>query len=468
LLKNTLFMLASNALRLLTGVVLLLLLARFWGAETFGKFMYPFTLAGLTVILVDYGFNLQVVRDIGKDPGHVHYITCKALTIKLYLTIGMLLVGGIIFWIFPLLGEYRMTFCLLWIANVFNSFGVLFNLAFRGLELFNKEVVITFYSNVITFILIGILVWVGYGPVGIAVGFVLAKAFFMAISWYQYSFVVAEDKFKCSKWSVVISSLSQGFPFAIHVALGTLYFQVDTIIIEHFLGAKSVGIYQSALRVMIAGLIMTDVISNVYLPRMAKSLYETESLTTLGTCMTRYCLCIGVIGLVVMSSGGDWIVDILYGGGEYKRVATLFPLFGVVLLLRYLGASYGIILTASNRQTVRMVAVSLSFVVSIGLNFWLVPKMGLVGALFASIVTHIFLTIVYILFAWKQTGSWLIDIRSIILLGIALTALYSSNFLSPVFVLIVSVVSVALVGVTKTDWNQILKFQIRRTPVAGI
>jgi len=459
-------MLASNALRLLTGVVLLLLLARFWGAETFGKFMYPFTLAGLAVILVDYGFNLQVVRDIGKDPGHVHYITCKALTIKLYLTIGMIFLGGIIFLTFPLLGEYRLTFCLLWIANVFNSFGVLFNLTLRGLELFGKEVVITFYSNVITFILIGILVWLGYGPVGIAVGFVLAKAFFMAISWHQYSFVVAENKFNCSKWSVVISSLRQGFPFAIHVALGTLYFQVDTIIIEHFLGAKSVGIYQSALRVMIAGLIMTDVISNVYLPRMAKSIYETERLVTLGTCMTRYCLCIGVIGLMVMSSGGDWIVDVLYGGGEYRHVATLFPLFGVVLLLRYLGASYGIILTASNHQTVRMVAVSLSFIVSISLNIWLIPKMGLVGALFASIITHIFLTIVYILFTWKQTGSWLIDFRSIILLCIALTALYLFKFLSPIFTLIVTVVFVVLVGITKADWNQLLKLPIKSLPTA--
>ena len=75
-------MLASTILRFINAVLLFLIMARFWGPETFGIFMYPYVLAGIIVILIDYGFNLQLVRDVGRNRQDAHRLTCQALIVK--------------------------------------------------------------------------------------------------------------------------------------------------------------------------------------------------------------------------------------------------------------------------------------------------------------------------------------------------------------------------------------------------
>jgi O-antigen/teichoic acid export membrane protein len=47
MIKNTFFMTLSTLVRLLTGVVLFIVLARLLGPEDFGRLMYGFTLASI-------------------------------------------------------------------------------------------------------------------------------------------------------------------------------------------------------------------------------------------------------------------------------------------------------------------------------------------------------------------------------------------------------------------------------------
>ena len=462
MIKNTFLMFSSTALRLITGVLLLLLMARIWGAETFGVFMYPFTLAGLIAILINYGFNLQIVRDVGKNPQNAHKITCLGLTVKIILTsLVVVLAMGIIPFL-EVLNGYRGILALLICANILNSFGMLFNLSLRGMGLFNEEVAITFWFNIVTLVVIGGLVFLGYGPTAIAFGFVLTKGFFAGLSWLVYRRIMKSPQFILPQLKELRHSLRTGFPFAIHVALGTLYFQVDTIIIQYFMGAEAVGIYQAGLRIMLAGLILTDVISNVYMVRMANESYDRSQLVILSTRMTRHCLVFGVIGFVCLYGFADLVVGLVYGG-NYSALIPLFPLFAVVLFLRYLGASYGIILTVADRQLVRTVAVSLSCVVSVSLNFLLIPHFQLLGALYASILTHIFLTSIYVVFARRQVNSWLMDWRSYALILVAVISgliyqclVIEQNMLRVVLLSFVVVLSVGL-GLTLGERKTVLE-----------
>ena len=62
--RDSVFSLISTVVRLTTGLILFIVLAHVWGPERFGTFMYPFTIAGILVKVVDYGFLLQVTRDV--------------------------------------------------------------------------------------------------------------------------------------------------------------------------------------------------------------------------------------------------------------------------------------------------------------------------------------------------------------------------------------------------------------------
>lgn len=455
-------MLASTIMRFINGVLLFLIMARFWGPETFGVFMYPFVLAGIIVILVDYGFNLQLVRDVGRNIQDAHRLTCQALIVKTLLVLVVAVAGFPFFILLKSLDGYRLLTALLLLDFILNSYGLVFNLTFRGMGYFDKEAIIAFWSSIFTFLLISGLVYSGKGPVAVAFGFVVSKTFFLGLSWFIYKRLLKTAKFIYPAMADVFKMLYKGFPFAAHVALGTLYFSVDTIIIQQLLGAESVGIYQSGLRVMVGGLILTEVLSNVYLSRMAQESLDRTALINLSTRMTRQCLLIGVTGFVCMIGFPELIINLLYGANGFSKVILLFPLFGVVLLLRYLGASYGILLTVDNRQAVRMVAVGLSVIVSIVCNLLLIPRFNLFGALYASIITHIFLNSIYIFFAWRQVKNWLMEKRSWILIllaffaGIFQIVISSGNQILNHTIMIGVLLVVGLTGITATEYSTLI------------
>src|SRR5690242_1513366 len=87
--RQTILMSATTVARLATNVLAFILLARVWGPTEFGVFIYPMTLATLVTMLVDYGFGLQVVRDISRDSSRVEAVMSRALGSKLVLTAAL-------------------------------------------------------------------------------------------------------------------------------------------------------------------------------------------------------------------------------------------------------------------------------------------------------------------------------------------------------------------------------------------
>ena len=85
--RDSVFSLISTIVRLATGLVLFIVLAHVWGPERFGTFMYPFTIAGILVKVVDYGFLLQVTRDVGRDLSAAHSTMSRAHGAKLLLAV---------------------------------------------------------------------------------------------------------------------------------------------------------------------------------------------------------------------------------------------------------------------------------------------------------------------------------------------------------------------------------------------
>lgn len=463
-------MLLSTVLRFINAVLILLLLARVWGPELFGFFMYPFTLAGILVILVDYGFNLQLVRDVGKKPQEVHRLTCQAITIKSLLAIIVVAVGLPFILLLESLDGYRLILVLLLLANIFNSYGLVYNLSFRGMGRFDKEVGTMFWLTIVTVLLLGPLIILKQSPEVIALALVAAKAVFMAHSWVVYRRVADGSRFI---WPSVHSSfvaLKTGFPFAAHVALGVLYFSVDTIIIQHFLGPENVGVYQAGLRVMLGCLILADVLANVYLSRMARESSDRPAMIKLATSMTRHFLVVGLLGFIFIIGFSELIVKVIYGLNGYSKVVSLLPLFGVVLFIRCMGISYGVVLTVDHRQTLRMVAAGLSVLISIGMNLYLIPKFALPGALFASIVTHVFLVGVYVYFTWRQVESCLIDWRGWILLALVfVVVLIQLWVLQPstnvtYAVVIGAVLITGFTGVTSVEFSSLVSRLQRALP----
>lgn len=418
LLRHTTFMFLSLLVKLLTGVGIFIILARIWGAGTFGAFMFPYVATTLIAMVVDYGFGLQLVRDIGRAPDRLKEIVAQAALAKVALVVPLIIGCGIAIPLMPLENGFRSLFIVLLAASILNSFALFFSLPLRAIGNFKAETRAAVIGNALLFAMVGLLAFLREGPLAIGLAFLFARGAYVWIAWRRLTRSVGGLDWRGTTLRAALETLWRGFPYGVHLFLAGLYFQVDSLVIQHILGDHSLGLHQAGMRFLLAGLIMADVLTNVYLPKMtSKDLTTSERVYNMSQ-MMRIGTAVGCLGMVVLGVGASFIVPRVYGQ-DYQELIPLLPYFGIVLFIRYAGAAWALMLTVADRQALRVLAVLVALGVNLVLNFLLIPMHGLRGALFASLLTHVVLNFIYMGFVWGAVRDLGVSSRIFLLFGVA-------------------------------------------------
>ena len=458
--RDSVFSLITTVVRLATGLVLFIVLAHVWGPERFGTFMYPFTIAGILVKVVDYGFLLQVTRDVGRDLSTAHATMSRANGAKLLLAVPAASVAYVISVLLPGGEGFGPLLAILFVDAVANSFLLLLNVPLRAQRRFDEEARIAALGNALVFSAVATAVLMGAGPLAAAGVMASCRAISLLFSWGAYRRLVGRAPDAIVERASLRTSLWKGLPFGVHATVGTLNMQVDTLMVQHFLGAGSVGLYQAGIRILLGSLLVADALNGVYLSAMARSSHDRVALNRLGERMTRQLLTVGLFGFGCILAVGPLVVRLLFGG-RYDALAPLLPLFGLLAFIRYGGVSYGTLLTLADRQTVRVLAVCGVMVLGLALNALLIPRFGLTGAVIASITGHLVLYGVYVRAARKDIGGFLVDRRSRALLCMAgaivllLPFLPSDNASVRIALGVTLALASLVVGPTAAEWGRL-------------
>lgn len=460
MLRDSVFSLITTVVRLATGLVLFIVLAHVWGPERFGAFMYPFTLAGILIKVVDYGFLLQVAREVGRSPSDAHATMSRAHGAKLLLVIPAAAAAYVAAIVLPGENEFGALLAILLADAVANSFAQLSNIPLRAIGRFDEEARIAALGNAVVFTAVTAAVLVGYGPLAAAAVMAGSRTFCLLLSWRAYQRHLGADPRAIIERDALRTALRQGLPFGLHATVGTLNMQLDTLMVQHYLGAPFVGLYQAGMRILLGSLLVADALNGVYLATMARSSHDRAALLRLGERMTRQLLTVGLFGFGCMLMLGPWAVHVLFGE-RYDALAPLLPLFGLLAFIRYGGVSYGTLLTIADRQAVRVAAVCIAMVIGLALNALLIPRFGLTGAVTAAILGHVVLFGVYVVAARRDLGGFLVDRRSGILLCLAGAIVLFLPFLSsdhaPVRIALGATLALAslVVGPTAAEWGRL-------------
>jgi O-antigen/teichoic acid export membrane protein len=192
---------------------------------------------------------------------------------------------------------------------------------------------------------------------------------------------------------VLLISLSRyGGPLAVTAALSFIIGSSDRLLIGWLLSDAAVGRYAVAydLTSFSIGLLLMIVNLAAY-PLVVRALEDhgleraRQQLIASSTAL----LAIGVpavIGLIVLARP---VAGVLLGAEFQADAAMLIPLIAIAALLRDLKAYYFDLAFHLGRNTVGQIWVTLvGASVSIGLNLWLIPTFGLVGAASANISAY--------------------------------------------------------------------------------
>ncbi len=262
------------------------------------------------------------------------------------------------------------------------------------------------FQNIFKLIAIVILLSLGFGVIGVAIGWVLAIICMPFLAFYfleKRVFPILKSKVRAIYTRRELLMFSVPLIFVGIAAMVTSW--TDTLMLGYFATAEDVGVYNAAfptarlLSVFLTsfGAIFMPVISELYSRNALDDLRDTYSAVTKWI----FALIIPVFLLMVLFS--DWILDLMFGE-EFVRGATALSILAFGYLVVCVVGPTGQVLQAYGRTRVLMGMSFFGAGINVVLNYVLIPIYGVNGAAVATGASLAAMNVFHLVVVYRIAG----------------------------------------------------------------
>lgn len=392
-LKNTGWMFLGQSTTLISLAVNIWL-ARYLGPGNFGILSYVMSFVGIFSFLAGLGIYNILIRDLVKYPGKRDEVLGTAfwlLVISGIITIILVIISSFIFESSPLIRALIILYSSVFLFAPTNVISYYFQSTVQA-----KKNALVQVVGVITVTLIkAYFIFSGKGIIWLTGTFVLDYILgtILYLSIYrqaglhirQWSFnkVLAKEFLK-SSWFLMLSS-----------AASYLLVRIDQVMIKQYLGEISVGIYAVAARLSEIWYFIPGIICASLFPAIINAKITSKEIY-LNRLRKLYLLLGGLAVLVAVPITilAPQIIELLFGS-QYMSSVPILQIYvwsGVGLFLSVAITQY---LTTENYLKIIFYYNLLAVVINIILNIILIPKIGLTGAAWATLISYSILPIAF-------------------------------------------------------------------------
>ncbi|WP_414052815.1 oligosaccharide flippase family protein [Macrococcus animalis] len=391
--RNYIYVSINLGFKLLSNIFIFFVLAKYWNIDQFGSFVYLVTLSSILVLIVDYGFQLNVVKTISQSENNRKFLLDSIHSKNVLAVITVIF--SIIILIF-LDNKQYLIFINLIISYIINSYGIFFMLPFRAMKKNYLESIYSIISNGLLFAFVFYSVTVNQDAFIVSIIYILSRLAGLLFAFNKFNKIYKLKINEIFGFSNGKYQIKKNFSYALHLIIGTLYYQIDTIFVQFFEGNHGVGLYQSAIRIILGVLILTEIISIVMLPILSsafikeKRFYEKQ----LKLNFTIH-ISVGLIFSLIIFLFSDSLIHLLYDPKFFDAIIVL-KILTIVLFLRFVNSALGLMLTIEDMQSERAKIVVFGLFVTIILHSIFIPLYHLEGAAFSNIIANMSLIAAYL------------------------------------------------------------------------
>jgi len=432
--RNSFFSLLSSGIRFLTNIFLFLGIARFYGPEVFGQFTAAHTLSTLFLLLADFGLDLLFTTEVARQRADADRLFRSFAAVKLLFS-GVAVIG---MWLIPLAHDVSAT--TRWLIYIFSlsvAFNALMNFffaLFKSFEQLQHETRVSFIANAVLLILL-IMLGIFHAPIWLfAALFTATRALGLVLAAVTAARFVRLQRpsFNMAEWKAV---MRQGWVFGVYLLCGTLFFQLDTLLLAWWQGDHAVGIYQSVMKLVALTLALPEVANSALLPVFSRFYHEDEPRwARWGRLLNKTLWLLALPIALIFFVYAENVIQLLYGLEKFSSAVPLMRVAALIILIRFAWETCGLMLTTSGRQFVKMVIVVIATILTIALNWYAIPRYGTYGAALVSLLTNLFVAAGFFWSARSFFVSWTLDARYLIpgvltvILGVILRNAPALNF----------------------------------------
>lgn len=202
--------------------------------------------------------------------------------------------------------------------------------------------------------------------------------------------------------SIIIGSWS----YVLHAGLVAIALQFDVILMENMgLAYGEIALYGAAIRIVMAVTVVPQILFNYYYPDVSRFLNgdDNDSLVAVleRARLIEWTAAIVIMFTIALTSGE--LIHLVYGK-EFYDSGNLLSLLSIVILFRFTKYSDSAIVSASEKNRLKLYVTILAVSVGILLNIALIPKYGVYGPLVSVFVCELILWIGFRLSALSVSG----------------------------------------------------------------
>lgn len=375
------FFLAISLLsRVASSFAMLVVIARALSPSQYGLVVAVLTYSQIAAAITDFGFAVQVLRDIGARPEKAGYFTAQCIRAKSLL---VLLVTAIAVACLLALGPNLETIIIasaLYISVIANSYSDLLLVTFRGTGRYGAETIIVAISSVLLLSSVVVVSLATNDLPWLALAIVLPRLAQVAMTFLAVMRHVELGNLLSGRISETIGFIRDSSSVAFDALLNLVTAQLDIVAVSMLLGLAAVGNYQIAARSAAFLLLPSQVFSGVYLPTLARARETADG--TAERMENRYVLEYFLVGLG-LAVPFAMVMPFIYGpvfGDQYEIPSTVWAGFAALVVLRYMSAILGTVLISRRDVAVRVFSQIAGAVILAVLLFTVTPTFGPSGA----------------------------------------------------------------------------------------
>jgi O-antigen/teichoic acid export membrane protein len=252
---------------------------------------------------------------------------------------------------------------------------------------------------------------------------VLFDSFILALG-FIYFFLKTNNKYTNTpltisnltfKRETAVYLLKDSWPLILSGIVISIYMKIDQVMIMEMMEAQAVGQYAAAVRISELWYFIPMVIASSLFPAIINAKAKSEELyyTRL---QKLYDLMVWMAILIAlpMTFLSDWVINILYGE-QYSQAGSVLMIHIWAGVFVFLGVASGKWLLSENLQIFSTVNTTIGAIVNVVLNYILIPKIGVEGAAWATLISYFVAAYLSLLF-WKKTRTNFINLSKTLLI----------------------------------------------------
>lgn len=389
--KNSIFLFLGEASSALISFFFFIYIARVLPVSEFGSYITIISFVSLFAIFTDFGINTVVIREGAKEPEHTHHLISTTMGLEILLSVGSILLLTVCMFFTPYSYDVKLLIVLASSILLMGGVGGLFRSVFNIYQEMKYISLFKIVERIVFVVFSVILINLGFGIVGIIYATIIGASANMLLSfiksrqihYYKLNFQPIFD----------MSIVGPAVWFGLAALLGTIWQKIDTIMISLLLDMRSVGLYTPAVNFVGIGDMAVVAVTGAFFPVVSRVAHQRGITKKELFRYVSYFAIAGIVITVATFAFGDELIYYTVGPKFMESVDFLNVLI-VGFAIGLVAVPTALLLDATNNQKVHVLNATYMSVANFGLNLYLIPIIGAIGAAYSTSISRALGTVI--------------------------------------------------------------------------